>query len=281
MPTMAPPGSTRSIRQFKRRFSLQPSSFLGRDDGGGTPRGGHSPSIDECSATKDIVTKHRHKIVVMGPTKSGKTSLISQFLYGTFPDRYKRTVEEMHHGEFDVGGVHLTLDILDTSGAQEFPAMRALSISSADAFILVYALDESEESFEEVRQLRDLILSTKGASGVPIVVIGNKLDLVEDSSEVAESIVTLDWEHGYVQASAKDNRNVAKCFQELLNQAKVKYNLSPALRQRRRRQSLPAASGSSPSHKPTTAAIDAEKLEKMRQVAAATPGEKRNSCVIS
>ncbi|CAB3363875.1 Hypothetical predicted protein [Cloeon dipterum] len=218
MPTMAPPGSTRSIRQFKRRFSLQPSSFLGRDDGSSTPRGGHSPSIDECSAAKDIVTKHRHKIVVMGPTKSGKTSLISQFLYGSFPDRYKRTVEEMHHGEFDVAGVRLTLDILDTSGAQEFPAMRALSISSADAFILVYALDESEESFEEVRQLRDLILSTKGVSAVPIVVIGNKLDLVEDKEsqverETVESIVTLDWEHGYVQASAKDNKNVAKCFQ--------------------------------------------------------------------
>jgi small GTP-binding protein len=196
----------------------------------------------------------------------------------------------MHHGEFDVAGVRLTLDILDTSGAQEFPAMRALSISSADAFILVYSLEEPDESFEEVRELRDLILSTKGEAAVPIVVVGNKLDMVDESEverETVESIVTLDWEHGYVQSSAKDNKNVAKCFQELLNQAKVKYNLSPALRQRRRRQSLPAASGTSPNHKssdkgqtvapPPT--MDADKLEKIREAAAG--GEKRNSCAIA
>jgi hypothetical protein len=80
---MAPPGSTRSIRQFKRRFSLQPSSFLGRDDGGSSPRGGHSPSIDECSAAKDIVTKHRHKIVVMGPTKSGRIYMMCLICFVT------------------------------------------------------------------------------------------------------------------------------------------------------------------------------------------------------
>lgn len=58
----------------------------------------------------------RHKIVVMGSAKVGKSSLITQFLYGTFSSKYKRTVEEMHHGDFNVAGVHLTLDILDTSG---------------------------------------------------------------------------------------------------------------------------------------------------------------------
>jgi GTPase SAR1 family protein len=179
--------------------------------------------------------------------------------------------------------------------------MRALSISSADAFILVYALDESQDaSLDEIRGLRDLILATKGcsASGVPIVVVGNKLDLVEEGPqftidrETVESIVTLDWEHGYVQASAKDNVNVGKCFQELLNQAKVKYNLSPALRQRRRRQSLPAVAGSSPNsaasgappppavaRPPVPSHAELEKLEKIRE--RHSTGDKRNSCVIS
>lgn len=265
-------GGTRGQRQFRRRFSLQASSLLGREDSNARAL---SPSKEEAE-----VGKQRHKIVVMGPSRAGKTSLISQFLYGQFPERYKRTVEEMYNGEFDVGGVRLTLDILDTAGENEFPAMRALSISSADAFILVYALDEPEASFEEVRSLRDLILATKGR--VPIVVVGNKLDLVKDNNldrETVESIVTLDWEHGYVQVSAKDNINVAKSFQELLNQAKVKYDLSPALRQRRRRQSLPAVAGSSPGATPTPPPpkppqADVEKLDKVR-------GDKRNSCVVS
>lgn len=124
----------------------------------------------------------RHKIVMMGAAKVGKSAIINQFLYNTFTPKYKRTVEEMHHGDFNVSGIHLTLDILDTSGSYEFPAMRDLSIKSADAFVLVYDVNDSN-TFLEVKTLRAQILSTKGA--VPIVVVGNKIDLVETEQEVS------------------------------------------------------------------------------------------------
>lgn len=55
----------------------------------------------------------------MGSAKVGKSSIISQFLYSKFSTKYKRTVEEMHQGNFAVSGVNLILDILDTSGAYE------------------------------------------------------------------------------------------------------------------------------------------------------------------
>lgn len=56
--------------------------------------------------------------------------------------------------------------------------MRALSISSADAFILVYDVNDAA-TFEEARALRDQIHETKGGTAVPIVVVGNKIDLEE------------------------------------------------------------------------------------------------------
>jgi len=126
----------------------------------------------------------------MGAAKVGKSSLICQFLYATFSPKYKRTVEEMHHGDFSVGGVTLTLDILDTSGAYEFPAMRALSMSSADAFILVYDVNDAS-TFEEVRALRDQIHETKGGTAVPIVVVGNKVDLADERREVGPDVSVL------------------------------------------------------------------------------------------
>lgn len=119
---------------------------------------------------------------MMGAAKVGKSAIINQFLYSTFTPKYKRTVEEMHHGDFNVSGIQLTLDILDTSGSYEFPAMRDLSIKSADAFVLVYDVNDSN-TFLEVKTLRAQILSTKGA--VPIVVVGNKIDLVETEQEVS------------------------------------------------------------------------------------------------
>ncbi|XP_050298522.1 ras-related protein Rap-2b isoform X2 [Anthonomus grandis grandis] len=274
--------------QFRRRFSLQPS-FLKEesgDDGRHHNSNRSQRSEDTESLEKDVppaVGHVRHKIVVMGAAKVGKSSIITQFLYGTFSSKYKRTIEEMHHGDFNVQGVHLTLDILDTSGAYEFPAMRALSISSADAFVLVYDVTDAN-TFEEARAIRDQIHETKCSSNVPIVVVGNKIDLTgnrEVDTATTESVVTVDWENGFVEASAKDNVNVSKVFKELLAQAKVKYNLSPALR-RRRRQSLPTGptGPGTPSHPSTAPMIpSAVQLQHLQQIR--DKHGKRNSCIIS
>lgn len=57
----------------------------------------------------------------------------------------------------------------------QFPAMRTLSIGSADAFILVYDVADAA-TFEEVRLIRDQIHDCKRTAAVPIVVVGNKSD---------------------------------------------------------------------------------------------------------
>jgi GTPase SAR1 family protein len=60
----------------------------------------------------------------------------------------------MHRADFPIGGASLTLDILDTSGSYEFPAMKTLNIASSNAFIIVYAVDD-ETSFDEVRKEKE------------------------------------------------------------------------------------------------------------------------------
>lgn len=112
----------------------------------------------------------------MGGAKVGKSAIINQFLYNTFTSKYKRTVEQMHQGDFNVSGTQLTLHILDTSGSFEFPAMRELSIKSADGFILVYDVNDPC-TFEDVETLRSQILTSRGKDNLPIVVVGNKTDV--------------------------------------------------------------------------------------------------------
>lgn len=67
----------------------------------------------------------------------------------------------------------------------QFPAMRALSISSAEAFILVYDVTDST-TFDEVRATRDQIHEIKGTQQVPMVIVGNKIDLVEEDTNLRQ-----------------------------------------------------------------------------------------------
>ena len=113
--------------------------------------------------------------------------------------------------------------------------MRNVSLSSADAFVLVFSLAEAS-SWEEVSRLRDMILEVKAGKGsateaVPMVVVANKCDLPLEEvdqdipRDSLEAIVTFDWENGYVESSAKERRNINKIFKELLQQAKSRWAL--------------------------------------------------------
>ena len=241
-----------------------------------TPSRSRLPSLNRsCDSTDssnssngvDLAeAKANYRIMFLGSNKSGKTSIIRQFLYDKFSSNYKETMDDMYRGEFEIHHRTVGFDIQDVSGGYvyEFPGMLSVSLSSADAFVLVFALD-SNESWEEVARLRDLIQTNKGID-VPIVVVGNKSDLEVDPAiphESLEATVTFDWENGYVESSAKDRVNINQIFRELLLQAKSHYdfslgptiippNIPPALlnsskiqkrikdESLRRRQSLPA-----------------------------------------
>ena len=52
--------------------------------------------------------------------------------------------------------------------------MRDLAISTADAFVLVYAVDD-QDSLDEVCRLKEHIIEMRGEHVPPIVVVANKI----------------------------------------------------------------------------------------------------------
>lgn len=97
---------------------------------------------------------------------------------------FRSTVEDLYNREYDLGHTTLKVDILDTAGDMQFPAMRRLCIATAHAFLLVYAVTSApsfeciKQCFEEVREQR------ADYQEIPIVVAGNKLDLTSTHREV-------------------------------------------------------------------------------------------------
>ena len=119
----------------------------------------------------------QYRVLVLGPSKVGKTAIISQFCYDQFQPGYKPTVEEMYKVDLEVGNLKLSLNIEDTSGTftSDFPAMAKVSLSSADVVLLVFSVDD-EDSLRKVGMLRDLVMESRGPD-MPMLVVGNKIDL--------------------------------------------------------------------------------------------------------
>jgi small GTP-binding protein len=129
--------------------------------------------------TKDHVRPHSSvikRVAVMGAARTGKTNLISRFLGQPFEEGHTPTVEDYYIGKFYVGETLCHMEITDTSGSFEFPAMERLTMEKVDAFIFVYSL-EDEQSFERVKACLKRLCEVRDISEVPIIVVCNKADL--------------------------------------------------------------------------------------------------------
>lgn len=192
----------------------------------------------------EVKEKNHVRLVFLGAAGVGKTSLIRRFLLDTFETKYKRTVEELHSKEYEVSGMTITIEIMDTSGSYSFPAMRTLSIRSAHAVALVFSLAEPA-SFQEVQRLRDEVaeLRAHDRPPLPVMVVGNQADLFPGGlslqpplAEHLAATAELEWGCSYLETSAKQDYNVQRLFRDLLLQVQLPRGLpshSPALRRRR------------------------------------------------
>lgn len=98
--------------------------------------------------------KEQRRIIVFGAAKVGKSTIVKQFLFDQFTKKYIKTVEDLYVADYNLSsGESLRLEILDSTGSYQFPAMRSLSISNGHAFLLVYSVD-NEDSWKEIENLR-------------------------------------------------------------------------------------------------------------------------------
>lgn len=120
-----------------------------------------------------------YRVVVFGAAGVGKTSLVLRFVRGTFRETYVPTIEDTYRQVISCNKQVCTLQITDTTGTHQFPAMQRLSMSKGHAFLLVYSI-ASRQSLEELRPIVTELVSVRGGQAalaeVPLMLVGNKCD---------------------------------------------------------------------------------------------------------
>lgn len=138
-----------------------------------------------------------------------------------FVDEYDPTIEDSYRKPANIDGEAAVLDILDTAGQEEYSAMREQYMRSGEGFLLVYSVT-SRSSFDEIIQYHQQILRVKDQDVFPMVIVGNKCDLVQDrqvsieeGQELAQKL-----QCDFIETSAKLRVNVEDGFYQLVRQIK-------------------------------------------------------------
>ena len=86
------------------------------------------------------------------------------------------------------------------------------------------------QTFDEMDTPRKLIIEEKGNEHAPIIVIGNKKDLVygQDNvdNKILDAIVSIDWGCPYITTSAKCDVNISDVYTAVCKELKIKIKHS-------------------------------------------------------
>ena len=90
------------------------------------------------------------KVVAIGDSGVGKTSLIQMFEQAKFTDNFKPTIgADFSNKEIDIDGKVVTLQIWDTAGQERYQSLGTAFYRGADCAFLVYDIT-NQWSFENV-----------------------------------------------------------------------------------------------------------------------------------
>lgn len=158
------------------------------------------------------------KIVILGASAVGKTSIILRYLSGKFREISESTIGAAYSSKLvtDKDGNKEKIEIWDTAGQERYKALVPMYYKDAHGALIVYDITDKQSIKEAHNWVHELKL--KGPNGIKIVILGNKLDLLDNYPNTNDFIDS----HYYV--SAKTGYNIEDAFHWLITSIpKVEY----------------------------------------------------------
>jgi len=172
----------------------------------------------------DSVAGCNIKLVLLGDSGVGKTSVVLRFVHNEFHPFQESTIG----AAFFTKAVKTSDDrwvqfkIWDTAGQERYQSLTPLYFRGADVAVLVYDITRIHSFQTLQRWVREL--RAHGPPSIILAVVGNKADLndhrsvqEDDARHYAESIGAF-----YMETSCRDNNGVTELFEELATRASAK-----------------------------------------------------------
>jgi Ras-related protein Rab-8A len=129
---------------------------------------------EEDDDNQDILS---YKIILLGDSTVGKTSLIIRFCDSKFNENCTSTVgvdtktKYVRHNDKKI-----ELDIWDTAGQERFKCLAKNCYQGADGIILMYDITQ-KKTFHNIKNWYNNIKDSMNINKVAMIILGNKSDL--------------------------------------------------------------------------------------------------------
>ena len=159
---------------------------------------------------------HTFKILLVGPPGVGKRNLTQRYCYNVFDPQDKLTIGvDFHVKTVEIQGKRIKLQIWDVAGEERFRFLLPTYTLGANAAMIIFDITK----FKTIDQMYNWIQTIREKAGdIPIMLIGNKLDLEDSRKLKREKGIEIANEFNlssYNEISTKTGQNVENVFEAL------------------------------------------------------------------
>jgi Ras-related protein Rab-1A len=157
------------------------------------------------------------KVIIIGDSGVGKSSILTMFCEKTIPDDYYNTTigVDLFTKSVQINNNKIKLQIWDTAGQERFRSITRTYYRGANAIIITYDIT-NKNSFDRIKEWISEIERNNNLEPI-IMILGNKKDLdykrtisYETAKELADNLNII-----YYEVSAMKNINIDECFNHL------------------------------------------------------------------
>lgn len=164
------------------------------------------------------------KVVMVGDSKVGKSSILSQYTDHKYNKKHMATVGvDLKINTIKYKKHSIKMQIWDTSGADKFRSIIEHYLRQLNALIVVFSLND-RTSFNHVNDwINTLRQHNSNLSDVTVLIVGNKKDLVDERVVSKKEIETLmqdlssNWQYSadYIETCVKDEDGLSSIFEKI------------------------------------------------------------------